>query len=255
MYIEKSSVPVMAVTLSITDPQTRAALNASLDKLIQTDNQLATYPARYKENEVILGGAGELHLQKTLTQLRALCPAIQVSAPYVLYRETVFEKSDSNIVALSKSPNKANLFYGYAEPLSKALMDAIDQGAILNLSESECAAYLHNQHGWNLQEAQKIWSWGPTQNATNCLIDGTKGIAPIPDQVKQDCISAFKEVCQAGVLAEELLRGVKFVITNAILASTDRQRSFSQINPTFQRFIRGLQLISVPRLLEAYYLL
>lgn len=255
MYNEKSSVPVLATQLWVESQQAADALNEILTTLAESDPQLC-YDFTTAAPNIILSGAGELHLQKTLIHLRTVCPfAIQTSAPYALYRETVSAKSYAEPVGMVRSANKVNQFFAYAEPLSDALVEALEQGALSNLSKPALAAYLQNQHGWNATQAHHVWRWGPRQNPTNCLVDGTNGKVEIPDEVRKDCLLAFEDICQAGALAEEPLRGVKVVITNTHLSLAARQRGGSQIIPAIRRLIMGLQLISCPRLVEAVYTL
>jgi len=83
--------------------------------------------------EHIIAGAGELHLEICLKDLRDdYCAGIDIitSDPVVSYRETVGETS--NQICLSKSPNKHNRLYMTATNMPEGLDDAIDKGEIFD---------------------------------------------------------------------------------------------------------------------------
>jgi len=70
-----------------------------------------------ESGEHIVAGAGELHLEICLKDLEEdhACIPIKVSDPVVSYRETVSEESE--IMCLSKSPNKHNRIFLKARPM------------------------------------------------------------------------------------------------------------------------------------------
>jgi len=83
-----------------------------------------------ESGEHIVAGAGELHLEvclKDLEQDHAGVP-LKLSEPVVSFRETVTAESD--IVCLSKSPNKHNRLYMKAKPLEDGVAEEIDSGKI-----------------------------------------------------------------------------------------------------------------------------
>merc|ERR1712062_428056 len=78
-----------------------------------------------ESGEHIIAGAGELHLEiclKDLEEDHAQIP-IKQSDPVVSYRETVSE--ESNIMCLSKSPNKHNRLFMKAVPMPDGLPEDI----------------------------------------------------------------------------------------------------------------------------------
>lgn len=79
--------------------------------------------------EHIIAGAGELHLEICLKDLEEdhACIPLKKSDPVVSYRETVEE--ESNIMCLSKSPNKHNRLYMKAKPMPDGLAEDIEKGA------------------------------------------------------------------------------------------------------------------------------
>jgi len=84
-----------------------------------------------ESGEHIVAGAGELHLEICLKDLRDdYCAGIEIitSEPVVSYRETVAEIS--TITCLAKSPNGHNRLYMTCGPLPEGLPEAIDKGDI-----------------------------------------------------------------------------------------------------------------------------
>ena len=79
-----------------------------------------------ESGEHIIAGAGELHLEICLKDLEEdhACIPIKKSDPVVSYRETVSDESD--IMCLSKSPNKHNRLFMKARPMADGLAEAID---------------------------------------------------------------------------------------------------------------------------------
>ena len=79
-----------------------------------------------ESGEHIIAGAGELHLEiclKDLEEDHAQIP-LKKSDPVVSYRETVTE--ESQIMCLSKSPNKHNRLFMKAVPMPDGLAEDID---------------------------------------------------------------------------------------------------------------------------------
>merc|ERR1712098_191906 len=88
-----------------------------------------------ESGEHIIAGAGELHLEiclKDLEEDHAGIP-IKVSEPVVSYRETVEGLSD--IMCLSKSPNKHNRLFMKADAMPDGVAEAIDKGDIMPRQE------------------------------------------------------------------------------------------------------------------------
>ena len=80
-----------------------------------------------ESGEHVIAGAGELHLEICLNDLRedhAAGVAISVSDPVVSYRESVREESDR--VCLAKSPNKHNRVYLRAVPMPEGMAQEIE---------------------------------------------------------------------------------------------------------------------------------
>lgn len=121
----------------------------------------------------------------------------------VSYRETVSE--ESNVMCLSKSPNKHNRLYMKARPFPDGLAEDIDKGEVSARQElKQRARYLAEKYEWDVAEARKIWCFGPDGTGPNILTDITKGVQYL-NEIKDSVVAGFqwatKEVRQrrAGV--------------------------------------------------------
>merc|ERR1719239_760434 len=121
MKVMKFSVsPVVRVAVECKNPSELPKLVEGLKRLAKSDPMV----------QRIIAGAGELHLEiclKDLEEDHAGIP-IKTGDPVVSYRETVTELSD--IMCLSKSPNKHNRLFMKAAPLPEGVAEAIDNGDI-----------------------------------------------------------------------------------------------------------------------------
>jgi len=73
-------------------------------------------------------------------------------------------------------------------------------------------------------------------------------------EVKDSVVNAFHTATTHGVLAEENLRGVRFNIVDSVLHTDSVHRNAPQIIPCAKRLFSGLQLASLPTLLEPIFL-
>jgi len=135
-FKEAHNLKVMKFSVS---PVVRVAVEprnaADLPKLVEGLKRLAKSDPMVQcmieeSGEHIIAGAGELHLEiclKDLEEDHAQIP-IKQSDPVVSYRETVTE--ESNIMCLSKSPNKHNRLFMRACPMPDGLAEDIDSGEV-----------------------------------------------------------------------------------------------------------------------------
>lgn len=80
---------------------------------------------------------------------------------------------------MAKSANKHNRLYFEACPLSKELLDAIELKEITDDQEPKVRArMLADQFGWDVEEARKIWNFGPegVPIMRNILLEATRGV-------------------------------------------------------------------------------
>eukprot|EP00296_Roombia_truncata_P007524 JP445962.1.p1 GENE.JP445962.1~~JP445962.1.p1 ORF type:complete len:857 (-),score=382.02 JP445962.1:322-2844(-) len=205
--------------------------------------------------EHIIAGAGELHLEICLKDLQEDFmngAELKISDPVVSFRETVDAESD--IMCLSKSPNKHNRLYVKAAPLEEGLPEDIDSGKVSHKDDMKLRArYLADTYGWDVTDARKIWSFGPDTLGPNLLVDVSKGVQYL-NEIKDSMVAGFQWVTKEGVLTEENMRGIRFNVHDVTLHADAIHRGGGQIIPTARRVFYASELTAKPRLMEPVYL-
>ena len=207
-----------------------------------------------ESGEHIVAGAGELHLEiclKDLEEEYAQIP-LRKTDPVVSYRETVSEASDRT--CLSKSANKHNRLFCTAEPLEDDLSKDIEDGKVTNRDDYKTRArYLADTYDWNVNEARKIWCFGPDASGANVLVDTSKAVQYL-NEIKDSFVAAFQWATKEGVLCDENMRGCRFNILDVTLHADAIHRGGGQIIPTARRVLYASALTAQPRLQEPVYL-
>jgi len=253
MKVMKFSVsPVVRVAVECKNPSELPKLVEGLKRLAKSDPMVQCIIE--ESGEHIIAGAGELHLEiclKDLEEDHAGIP-IKTGDPVVSYRETVTELSD--IMCLSKSPNKHNRIFMKAAPLPEGVAEAIDNGDITPRQEfKERGRFLSEKFDMDVGEARKIWCFGPEGTGPNLLMDCTKAVQYL-NEIKDSVIAGFQWATKEGVLCEENMRGVRFNIYDVTLHADAIHRGGGQIIPTARRVMYASALTAKPRLLEPVYL-
>jgi elongation factor 2 len=127
---------------------------ADLPKLVEGLKRLAKSDPMVQcvieeSGEHIIAGAGELHLEICLKDLEEdhACIPIKKSDPVVSYRETVSEESE--IMYLSKSPNKHNRIFMKAVIMLDGLAEDIDKGDVNARDDFKIRVrYLSEKYDW-----------------------------------------------------------------------------------------------------------
>ncbi|KAJ8904923.1 hypothetical protein NDN08_001437 [Rhodosorus marinus] len=249
--------PVVRVAVEPKNPSDIAKLVEGLKRLSKSDPLVQT--SIEESGEHIIAGAGELHLEICLKDLREDFmngAEIRVSTPVVSYRETVggIMDAERNGVCLSKSPNKHNRLYIYAEPFPENLAEAIEDGKIGPRDDAKARSkLLRDEFGMSEDAAKKIWCFGPDTTGANLLMDRTKAVQYL-NEIKDSCVGAFQWATKEGVLCEENMRGVSFNILDVTLHADAIHRGGGQIIPTCRRALYGAQLMADPKIQEPIYL-
>jgi elongation factor 2 len=177
-------------------------------------------------------------------------------------RETVQEESST--VAMAKSDNRHNRIYMTAQPLGEELVNAIESGKFDTRQEARARGrILADKYDWDVNQARKIFAFGPTDHDPNVMVDATVGIDM--REIKDSVVSAFTQTSMAGPLAGEQLRGVRFQIPDVKLHSDAIHRGMGQIfgnsniirvliSEPVRRTICGSMLYAKPAIYEPYYL-
>jgi len=245
--------PVVRVAVEPKNPSDLPKLVEGLKRLSKSDPLVQC--TIEESGEHIVAGAGELHLEICIKDLQddfmGGAPII-VSEPVVSFRETVIE--ESNIMCLSKSPNKHNRLYVKAVPFADGLSEAIDKEDIGPKDDPKIRAKkLSEDYGWDPTEARKIWAFGPNTNGPNVCVDVTKGVQYL-NEIKDSVVAALQWVSKEGVLTQENMRGIRFNIYDVVLHADAIHRGGGQIIPTARRVFYAAQLTAAPRLMEPIFL-
>merc|ERR1712212_177675 len=243
--------PVVRVAVQPKDPQQLPKLVEGLKRLAKSDPMVLCIIE--ESGEHIVAGAGELHLEiclKDLEEDHAGIP-IKKSDPVVSYRETVLE--ESKIMCLSKSPNKHNRLFCRAAPMPDGLPEDIDEGEVAPRQDIKTRArFLADKYEYDVNEARKIWCFGPDTNGPNILVDCTKAVQYL-NEIKDSVVAGFRWASKEGVMTEENMRGIRFNIHDVTLHADAIHRGGGQIIPTARRVLYACQLTASPKLLEPVY--
>ncbi|KAI8807386.1 eukaryotic translation elongation factor 2 [Cladochytrium replicatum] len=253
MRVMKFSVsPVVRVAVECKNPNDLPKLVEGLKRLSKSDPCVQCFTS--DSGEHIVAGAGELHLEiclKDLEEDHAQVP-LKKGDPVVQYRETV--QTESNMVCLSKSPNKHNRIFMKAEPLAPEFSDAVDSGKVNAKDDIKLRArIMADEFGWDVTEARKVWCFGPDNTGPNVVVDMTKGVQYL-NEIKDSCVAAFQWATKEGCMAEENMRGVRFNILDVALHADAIHRGGGQIMPTFRRVVYASVLAANPTLMEPVFL-
>jgi len=253
MKVMKFSVsPVVRVAVRAKNAQDLPKLVEGLKRLAKSDPMVLCL---FEESgEHIVAGAGELHLEiclKDLDEDHAGIPIVK-SDPVVSYRETVTEMSSQ--MCLSKSPNKHNRLFMKAQPFEDGLADAIDNNEVSSKDDPKTRGrFLADNYGWDVNEARKIWCFGPEGTGPNVVVDTTKGVQYL-NEIKDSVVAGLQWAAKEGVLADENMRAVRFNIYDVTLHADAIHRGGGQIIPTARRCMYASVLTGTPRLMEPIYL-
>jgi elongation factor 2 len=246
--------PVVRVAVEVCNAADLPKLMEGLKRLSKSDPLVQCYTAPTGEH--IVAGAGELHLEICLKDLREdfmKGAPIRLGQPVVSFCETVKEKSSMDVI--SKSPNKHNRIYMNAEPLGEEFCKGMDSGDINPDEEMKLRARkMADVYKWDVSDARKVWSFGcPPDGKANCIVDMTKGVQYL-NEIKDSVVGAFLQASSAGVFCDEGMRGIRFNITDVTLHADAIHRGAGQIMPPTKRALYACQIKSEPALMEPVYL-
>lgn len=244
--------PVVRVAVEPKYPSDLPKLVEGLKRLSKSDPCVQCYTE--ESGEHIVAGAGELHLEICLKDLAEEYCGIELktSDPVVSFRETVSDESTET--CLSKSPNKHNRLYCKAQPLGEEIAIQVEAGKINSKDDVKVRArYLAEEHNWDVNDARKIWCFGPDTNGPNMLVDMTKSVQYL-NEIKDSFVGAFQWATKEGVMCEENMRGIRFNVLDVTLHADAIHRGGGQIIPTARRVLYASELTAAPRLMEPVYL-
>lgn len=106
---------------------------------------------------------------------------------------------------------------------------------------------------WDVNDARKIWCFGPDDNGPNLLVDQTKAVQYL-NEIKDSVAAGFQWAVKSGPLCEENVRSVRYNILDVVLHADAIHRGGGQIIPTARRVCYASMLTAEPRLQEPIYL-
>jgi len=254
MKVMKFSVsPVVRVAVEAKNAADLPKLVEGLKRLSKSD-PCVQCTIDEASGEHIVAGAGELHLEICLKDLAEDHAGIEikVSDPVVSFRESV--SAESSRTPLAKSANKHNRLWITAEPIKDELCVEIEDGKVSPRDDFKVRArYLADTHGWDVQDARKIWAFGPEGTGCNLVVDVTKAVQYL-NEIKDSVTSAFQWATREGPIADEPMRGVRFNLHDVTLHADAVHRGAGQVIPTARRVMYAAFLLAQPKLLEPIYL-
>lgn len=204
--------------------------------------------------EHIIAGAGELHLEICLKDLEEdyMGCGLKVSEPVVSFRETMTAESSQQ--CLSKSPNKHNRIFAKGAPLGEEFCAAVDEKKVSARDDPKTRARnLADNFDWSVDEARKIWCFGPDTDGPNVVVDVTKGVSNMLE-TKDSFVAAFQWASKEGVLCDENMRGCRFNIEDLTLHADAIHRGGGQMIPTARKNFYACQLTGKPGIMEPVFL-
>jgi elongation factor 2 len=246
--------PVVRVAVECKNAADLPKLMEGLKRLAKSDPLVQCFTAPTGEH--IIAGAGELHLEICLKDLKEEYmkgAPVKMSEPVVSFCETVGIETEMDCIA--KSPNKHNRIYMRAEPLSDEFNAAVDAGEIRPDEEKKILGRkLCDDFKWDITEARKIWSFGcPPDGLSNVMVDCTKGVQYL-NEIKDSIVGAFFQATCCGILCEEAMRGIRFNLQDVVLHADAIHRGAGQIMPPLKRALYACEIKSAPKVLEPLYI-
>lgn len=244
--------PVVRIAIKPKNAADLPKLIEGMKKMAKTDPLVQIHCT---ENENIIAGCGELHLEICLKDLTESYTNVEIikSDPVVPYKETVTEKSHTT--CMTKSANKHNRLYLEGEPLGDDLVEAIEAGNLnANDDMKKTVKRLKDEFGWEeAPDPKRVWCFGPENCGPNLLIDATKAVQYL-NEIKDSMLSAFQLATKEGVIAEENVRGCKYNVLDVELHADAIHRGGSQIIQTARRVYLACQHSANPRFVEPIFL-
>ena len=141
-----------------------------------------------------------------------------------------------------------------AQPFPEGLADEIEDKKITPRDDPKVRGrYLSEKYEWDVNDARKIWCFGPDTQGPNMVIDMTKGVQYL-NEIKDSVVAALQWASKDGPLAEENMRGIAFEIEDVVLHADAIHRGGGQVIPTSRRVMYAAELTAGPRLMEPVYL-
>lgn len=245
--------PVVRVAVECKNASDLPKLVEGLKRLSKSDPLVQC--TNTSSGEHIIAGCGELHIEiclKDLEEEYAKCEIIK-SDPVVSYKETVTVEEASE-TCLAKSPNKHNRVFIQSASLGNTLSQEIEDETLGPKTDVKIRnRKLADEYDWDINDAKKIWFFGPDNNGPNMLVDTTKA-AQYLNEIKDSMGNAFQWVTKEAPLTDESMRGVRLNIMDVTLHADAIHRGAGQVVPAARKAMFAAHLSGKPRLQEPIFL-
>ncbi len=235
------SEPVVTVAVEPRDYKELPKLINELKRISREDPNVKV-KIDEETGEYLIAGMGELHLEIVQYKLKEANLDIKASEPIVVYREGV--RGSAGPVE-GKSPNKHNRFKISVEPLEPEIVDAIEEGKIQDKQDKKERAEFLRSVGWDSSVAKGVMAI----EGHNMLVNVSKGVQYLRE-VEEHVIEAFRMAVREGPQMREPCRGVKVLLSDAVLHEDAVHRGPAQIIPAVRRAIQAAMLMADPIVLE-----
>ncbi len=240
--IKYVSEPVVTIAVEPKHPKDLPKLVEGLRRITVEDPNLIV-KINEETGETLMAGMGVLHLEIATSLLQEAGLDIKTTQPLINYRETIRGKAGP---IMSKSPNKHNKIFMRVEPLGEEIIEMIRSGQLREDMDKKEMARLLREKGWSTDEARSVVT---VDRSGNMLSDETKGVQFI--QESMDSIkSGFDDVIHSGPIAQESVRGLRFILHHFVPHEDPAHRGLAQLMPATRRAMLGSMLIADPVLLE-----
>eukprot|EP00744_Colponema_vietnamica_P009733 GILI01013812.1.p1 GENE.GILI01013812.1~~GILI01013812.1.p1 ORF type:complete len:823 (+),score=188.48 GILI01013812.1:184-2469(+) len=219
-----SSTSIVRLSVAPVNPSELPQLVKGLQFLYKVDPQVEIFVLPTGEH--VIGGAGEVHAERCVKDLRDTfaCIEMVVSEPLVPFRESIIPNMGKPKVAIQSTPFGHLTFTIYAKALPEECLSLIRDEST-NVPSDEFATKLVKLIGasdekkkW--QDVGELWGWGPKKlgycgallfsafssddELTNLMVS----------QYRDAITSGFELAAVAGPMADEPMMGIAFVITD-----------------------------------------
>jgi elongation factor 2 len=232
------------------EPKQPKQLSKLINFLRKTSREDPTLQVKINEEtgEYLVSGLGELHIDAKIERpLKDEGIEVDVSPPIVIYRESVQKITPEAVEG--KSPNKHNKFYIIAEPLEKAVYEAMVKGELESTLEIKKKNVEMQEKlvelGFDRDESKKL-KYVYERNIFLDMTHGVHAILEVMEMVKE----SFKEAMDEGPLAKEPCAGVKIMLVDAKLHEDAIHRGPAQVIPAVRQAIRDAMIKAKAYILE-----
>lgn len=241
--------PVVRVAVEPARASDMARMVQGLARLRRGDSLVQVHQAPTGEH--IVAGAGELHLEVCLRDLRLYMGGgggVRVSRPVVSYAEAVAARAAGPAV-VSRSPNGLNRVIAAASALEggvEAALEAAPEDA------AALARTLAAEHGWSAADTRRVWAFGLPPDGPNLLVDLTRGVQYL-HEARGAAASSFLRAAKGGALADEPVRGLRLDLVDAVLHGDSRHRNDAQLSAAVRNAFYAAQVAAGPALVEPVF--